>query len=210
MSVSTEVIAEVRSDTGKGASRRLRREGKVPGIVYGGRQDPLMISLAHNELVKHLDHEAFYSSILSLKVGDKTEQVVLKDLQRHPAKPFIQHIDFQRIMAKEKIRMQVPLHFINEDICPGVKSGGNVAHTVNEIEVLCLPGNLPEYIDIEMSEMDVGDSVHLSEIKLPEGVELAHAPDPDLPVVTVHGAHAAEEEEEGEGAVEEGGEESTE
>ncbi len=212
MSTSTDVNAEIRRDAGKGASRRLRREGKVPGIVYGGRKEPTMISLAHDDLIHRLDNEAFYSSILSLKLGGEVEQVVLKDLQRHPAKPFILHVDFQRVMAKEKIRMQVPLHFVNEETCPGVKGGGSVSHTVNEVEVLCLPGNLPEYIEIDMSDADVGFSVHMSDIKLPEGVELAHIPEPDIAVVSVHAAHAETEPEEGEEAAggEESGDENTE
>ncbi|WP_039960773.1 50S ribosomal protein L25/general stress protein Ctc, partial [endosymbiont of Riftia pachyptila] len=172
MSVSFEITAQPRSDTGKGASRRLRRTGMVPGIIYGGHQEPSMISLAHNELILHLDHEAFYSHILNLKVGDATEQVVLKDLQRHPAKPFIMHIDFQRISAGEKIRMQVPLHFTNQETAPGTKAGGQASHMLSDVEITCLPKDLPEFIEVDMGEMNVGDAIHLSELKLPAGVEL--------------------------------------
>ena len=131
-----------------------------------------------------------------MKIDGKAEQVVLKDLQRHPAKPFVLHADFQRISAGEMIRMHVPLHFINESIAPGVKKGGNVSHNITDVEISCLPKNLPEYIEIDLGTMEVGDSVHLSEIKMPQGVSLAHAPDPDLSVVTIHSGHAGGDEEE--------------
>ncbi|MGA7978659.1 MAG: 50S ribosomal protein L25/general stress protein Ctc [Chromatiaceae bacterium] len=198
MSESFEIDARSRADAGKGASRRLRREGLVPAIVYGGHQEPEMISLVHNDLVRHLQHEAFYSHVLDLKVGDNASKVVVKDLQRHPAKPFIQHVDFQRVSADEKIRMLVPLHFLNQDTAKGVKMGGAVSHNVTEVEIACLPKDLPEYIEIDMAEMVIGDIVHLSEIPMPDGVALAHDPDPDLPVVILHGGHAAGPEE-GEG-----------
>jgi large subunit ribosomal protein L25 len=208
MSVSFEIDAKPRADAGKGASRRLRREGLVPAIVYGGHQASEMISLFHKDLVRHLEHEAFYSHVLDLKVGDRASKVVLKDLQRHPAKPFIQHVDFQRVSADEKIRMLVPLHFLNEETARGVKMGGAVSHNITEVEVTCLPKDLPEYIAIDMAEMNIGDIVHLSEIPMPPGVALAHAPDPDLPVVMLHGAHAAGPEE-GEGEAGPGAEGST-
>jgi large subunit ribosomal protein L25 len=130
--------------------------------------------------------------------------VVLKDLQRHPAKPFILHADFQRVKMDEKLRMMVPLHFLNEDAAKGVKMGGVVSHNLNEIEVLCLPKDLPEFIGVDTAELDVGDIVHLSEVVLPDGVELAHAPDPDVPVVIIHGAHSGDEEEGEEAEGEEG------
>lgn len=195
-----QVDAQPRTDEGKGASRRLRRTGLVPAIVYGGHEEPEMISLAHNELVQHLDHEAFYSHILDLKVGEKSSKVVLKDLQRHPSKPFILHVDFQRVSAGEKIRMIVPLHFLNEETAAGVKKGGVVSHNITEVEVTCLPKDLPEFIAIDMVSMEVGDIVHLSQIPMPAGVELAHAPDPDEPVVIIHAGHGGPAEEEGEGA----------
>ena len=207
MSETFEVVAEPRADAGKGASRRLRRTGRVPAIVYGAHQDPEMISLHHNELIQHLDREAFYSQILKLKLGGSTSNVVLKDLQRHPAKPFILHVDFQRVKMDEQIRMMVPLHFVNESTSKGVKAGGVVSHNLNEIDVVCLPNDLPQFIQVDTKEMDVGDIIHLSEVVLPQGVELAHAPDPDVPVVIIHAAHAGEgveEEEASEG--EEGGE----
>lgn len=202
MSVSFDVIGLPRQDTGKGASRRLRRTGQVPAIVYGGHRDPEMISVSHSELLRHLNNEAFYSHILDLQVGDAKTKVVLKDMQRHPAKPFILHVDFQRVSADEKIRMVVPLHFENEHQAKGVKLGGRVSHAITEIEISCLPKDLPEFIGIDMTEMDVGDILHISEIPLPPGVELAHAPDSDEPVVMVHSGHAGgamgEEGEEGE------------
>jgi large subunit ribosomal protein L25 len=197
MSESFDVIAQPRTLAGKGASRRLRKAGLVPAIVYGGTQEPEMISLVHNDLIQSLDNEAFYSHILNLKVGDATASVVLKDLQRHPAKPFVQHADFQRISADEKIRMMVPLHFDNEATSKGVKAGGVVSHNLTELEIVCLPKDLPEFILIDLAQMAVGDVVHLSEVPLPEGVELAHAPDPDVPVVIVHGHHGGGEVEEG-------------
>ena len=201
MSASLEVTAQLRQDAGKGASRRLRRQGLVPAIVYGGDREPDRISLLHNELVRHLEEEAFYSQVLDLKVGEKAEQVVIKDIQRHPARPFILHVDFQRISAKEKIRMTIPLHFVNETVSKGAKHGGMVSHNLTEIEISCLPKDLPQFIEIDILDMDVGDIVHLSQIPLPPGVALAHAPDPDVPVVIIHGAQVQDME------AEEGGEE---
>jgi large subunit ribosomal protein L25 len=204
MSVSFDVEAQSRSDTGKGASRRLRREGLVPAVLYGGHQQPEMLALAHNQVVRHLQNEAFYSHVLNLKVGDVTTQAVLKDLQRHPAKPFILHMDFMRVTQDEKIRMVVPLHFIDEEKSKGVKAGGNVSHHITEVEVSCLPRDLPEFIPIDLLEMEIGDILHLSEIPMPEGVALAHAPDPDEPVIVMHGARSAAQSEEGEEGPEEG------
>jgi large subunit ribosomal protein L25 len=206
MSISFEVKAQARDDMGKGASRRLRRAGLVPGIVYGAHKEPTMISLVHNDLIKHLEHEAFYSHILDLKLGSKSEQVVLKDLQRHPSKPFILHADFLRVSAKEKLRVHVPLHFINEDVAPGVKQGGMVSHTVTDVEVSCLPKDLPEFIEVDMSGVEIGQSIHLSELVLPKGVELpllAQGADQDLMVVGIHAPRAASAAEEGEGEGEE-------
>ena len=200
MSVNFDVLAQRRSDTGKGASRRLRRQGLVPAIVYGGHQEPEMLALAHNLVVQHLEHEAFYSHVLNLKVGESTTQVVLKDLQRHPAKPFILHMDFMRVTQDEKIRMVVPLHFANEEISKGVKAGGNVSHHVTEVEVTCLPKDLPEFIPVDLLEMEIGDILHLSEIPMPAGVALAHAPDPDEPVIVMHGARLGGQAEGEEGA----------
>lgn len=195
------VNAQLRTDTGKGASRRLRHAGLVPGIVYGAHQDPAMISMVHSDLVQHLDHEAFYSHILTLNIDGKSEQVILKDLQRHPARPFVMHADFLRVSAKEKLKTNVPLHFAGEDVAPGVKAGGVVSHLLTEVEVNCLPGDLPEYIEVDISGLELGGAVMLSEIALPSGVELpALAQDDaqDVQVVSIHAAHVAAEEEEGE------------
>ncbi|MCG6897705.1 MAG: 50S ribosomal protein L25/general stress protein Ctc [Thiocapsa sp.] len=194
MSGSFEVFAQPRAVAGTGASRRLRREGRVPAIVYGGHREPEKVSVAHNDLLKHLEHESFYSHVLDLKIGDSSVKVVLKDLQRHPAKPFIQHVDFLRITQDEKLRLTVPLHFINEERCRGLKMGGQVSHAITEVEITCLPKDLPEFIGIDMSELEVGQILHLSEIQMPEGVTLAHTPDPDEPVVIIYGPRGAEEE----------------
>ncbi len=197
MSVSFDIDAVSRGDAGKGASRRLRREGLVPGIVYGGHKDPTMISVKHNELIRHLEDEAFYSHILSLTLDGNAESVVLKDLQRHPAKPFVMHVDFQRITAKDAIRMNVPLHFTNEDKCPGVKMGGTASHNITEVEIHCLPKDLPEFIAVDMAEVEMGQTIHVSDLVMPEGVELSHTLDPHAPVVSVQGARAEEGEDSG-------------
>ena len=191
-----EIDAQPRSDMGKGASRRLRRQGLVPGIVYGAGRDPELIALEHNDLVQHLDHEAFYSHILSLKQGADSQQVILKDLQRHPAKPFVLHADFLRVSATEKLRTQVPIHFINEERAAGVKMGGAISHHMTSVEIICLPNDLPEYIEVDMTELMVGDTVLMSGLELPAGVQL-YSLENDLPVVSVHSGHVTEEPEEG-------------
>jgi large subunit ribosomal protein L25 len=183
---------------GKGASRRLRQAGLVPGIIYGADKDPEMITVKHNTLIHQLEDEAFYSSILTVDVGSESQQVVLKDLQRHPAKPFIIHLDLMRVSKKTAIKMQVPLHFTNEETSPGVKGGGTASHNITDVEVSCLPGNLPEFIEVDCGALDVGDSIHLSDIKLPEGVEipvLALGEDHDTSVITVIAARAVKEDE---------------
>lgn len=200
MSVSFDVVAQPRSDTGKGASRRLRRQGLVPAVLYGGHREPELLSLIHNQVVQHLENEAFYSHVLTLRVGEADTQVVLKDLQRHPAKPFILHMDFLRVTQDEKIRMVVPLHFINEERSKGVKAGGNVSHHLTEVEVICLPKDLPSFIQLDLLEMEIGEILHLSEVPMPPGVALARAPDPDEPVIVMHGARATGQGEEEEGA----------
>ncbi|MEW8627707.1 MAG: 50S ribosomal protein L25/general stress protein Ctc [Candidatus Thiodiazotropha sp.] len=209
MSANFEVNAEVRSDTGKGASRRLRRAGMVPGIVYGAHQDPTPITVMHNEIAHSLENEGFYSNLLELKLDGKNQTVVLKDLQRHPAKPFILHVDFQRVQADEKIRLHVPLHFINESTCPGIKSGGQASHVMTDMEISCLPKDLPEFIEIDLGNLELGAVLHASEVTLPEGVDLiTHEGNEDPIVVTIHATHKSEEDEPTES--DEGGEESAE
>src|SRR5690606_15399359 len=183
--------AELRADAGKGASRRLRREGqKVPAIVYGGEAAPQNISIPHKDLLKQLENEAFYSSIVKLNVDGKTQDVIIKDLQRHPAKKLILHADFMRVSSTKKLHTRVPLHFVNEDICVGVKmQGGSIAHNLTELDISCLPGDLPEFIEVDLAEVQAGQIVHISNLTLPKGVEsvdLAHGADHDLPVVTVN------------------------
>ncbi len=165
--------AQVRTDAGKGASRRLRRlQDLVPAIVYGGGQPPQSISLSHKDFSRALENEAFYSHIVSLDIDGTAEDVIIKDLQRHPAKPRLIHADFVRIVKGQKITVNVPLHFINEDTCVGVKlNGGVISHIETDIEIICLPRNLPEYVEVDMAEVDIGDTIHLSDLKLPEGSE---------------------------------------
>ncbi|MET0072350.1 MAG: 50S ribosomal protein L25/general stress protein Ctc [Candidatus Thiodiazotropha sp.] len=206
MSANFEVNAQKRGDSGKGASRRLRRAGLVPGIVYGAHKDPTMISVPHNELAHSLENEGFYANLLSLKLEGKQETVVLKDLQRHPAKPFILHVDFQRVQADEKIRLHVPIHFVNESTCPGIKAGGQASHVMSDMEISCLPKDLPEFIEVDMSNLQMGTVLHASEVKLPEGVDIiTHEGNEDPIVLTIHTAHTTEIVEDEEAAPEEGG-----
>lgn len=195
-----ELTAEAREDVGRGASRRLRRSGKLPGIVYGANKEATAITLDHDDVVHHIEHEAFYSHILTLKLGKEKQKVVLKDMQRHPFKPRILHIDLQRVSESEELTMRVPLHFINEEKCIGVKrDGGVISHLVTELEITCLPKDLPEYIEVDMLNVNVGDTIHLGDLKLPEGVEaysLSHGGDTSAPVVSVHIPKLVTEEEE--------------
>ncbi len=180
MSESFIIEAEVRTDTGKGASRRLRHTDKVPAVLYGAGKDPVALTLSHNEMHHHLENEAFYSHILTINVGKKKEKAILKDLQRHPAKPRLMHVDFQRVDMKEKIRMHVPLHFMNEEDAPGVKAGGLVNHSATELHIVCLPKDLPEFIEVDLGELELDASLHVSDLTLPKGVEsvdLGHGDD---------------------------------
>ena len=195
-----ELKVQPRDNLGKNASRRLRRSGRIPGTVYGANKEPQSISLSHDDVLHQLDREAFYSSILTINIDAEREQVVLKDLQRHPYKPEILHIDFLRIDEKQKITMRVPLHFINEHLCTGVKSGGGVVSRImTELEISCLPGDLPEYIDVDLADVELGETIHLSDIVLPEGVEiyaLLSGGDASASVVTVSLPKGITEEEE--------------
>ncbi len=201
MSVSFELNAKPRPDVGKGASRRLRRQGKVPAVLYGAGKEPETLTFEQHEVLRQLQNEAFYSHILQVNVGSRKEQAILRDLQRHPFKPAILHMDLQRVTADAEVRVHVPLHFSNEDIAPGVKlQGGAVGRFRIEVEVSCLPKDLPEFIDVDLANLHMGETLHLSELKLPAGltlVELAHGgPEQDALVVNIHGHKAVTEEEE--------------
>jgi large subunit ribosomal protein L25 len=203
--------AEPRSDVGKGASRRLRRLAlRVPGIVYGGGEDPQMVSVLANDLVKAQKFETFYSQILELTVEGATQQVIVRDLQRNPARNDIVHIDFQRVRADQEMRVNLQIHVLGEDVCKGVRlSNGQIMHQMVEVEVECLPAALPEYLSVDVTDLDVGDSIHLSSIVLPEGVripELELGEDHDQPVVSIIESRVQEEPEEeaGEAAADEG------
>ena len=207
MAISFELNAEPRTDMGKGASRRLRHAGKVPAIIYGGDKAPEALTLSHNELLRNLEHEAFYSHILTINSGGSSTSAILRDLQRHPSKPVILHVDLQRVTADEELRTQVPLHIIGEDTCPGIKAGGLVSHDQTEVEVECLPKHLPEFIEVDISAMEVGDTLHLSDLKVPEGVtllELVRGEDHDLGVVSIHAKRGGGDEAEAEGGEEAG------
>jgi len=180
-----EINAEKRVGQGKGASRRLRRAGKAPGIVYGAGKEPQAIQVSNNDMLLHLEHEAFYSHILTLKLDGATEKVVLKDMQRHPFKPLIMHVDLLRVDEAKKLYMRVPLHFLSQDKCAGVKTeGGVISHLMTDLEIACLPKDLPEYIEVDVAEMHVGDTLHVSDLKMPAGVEIAG--DPEQAVVSCH------------------------
>ena len=206
--MSEQNLAAVsRTVTGKGSSRRLRRlENLVPGIVYGGKGEPTQIAIAQNVLIKALEDEAFYSSVVNLEIDGKVESVILKDLQRHPAKPIILHADFMRVDAKTEIVVSVPLHFVNEDKCVGVKmQSGKIMHEASEVEVRCLPADLPEFIEVDMTDVEAGTTLHISDLTLPKGVVSTQLTmDHDLPIAGVKkpGGAAASDEEGEEGSAE--------
>ena len=195
-----DLIAELREDQGKGASRRLRRAGLVPAILYGAGRPPRMLAFDHNKVVHEMENESFYSSVLNIKVGDKSQAAVLKDVQRHPAKPLIMHMDLQRIVEDEAIRMNVPLHFVGEDVAPGVKMGGGaISHLITDVEVSCLPKDLPEFIEVDVSALELNEMIHLSDLKLPGGVEipeLAQGAEHDQAVVSLQVRKGREESDE--------------
>ena len=187
--------AELRANLGRGNARRLRQAVKVPAIIYGGGQDPVGLVLEHHKVIKSLENEAVYSHLLTINVGGKQETAILKDLQRHPAKPVVMHMDFQRVSAAEKIRVHVPLHFINQETSVGAKKGGVVTHNLVDVEIVCLPDRLPEFLEVDIAQVDVGESVHLSDLKVPEGVELVallHGPEHDLPVAVIQPGRISE------------------
>jgi len=191
-----EFNANKRDGQGTGASRRLRRTGRVPGILYGGPTAPQQIDIDHNELFQLLRKEAFYSSVLNVKLDGVTEMCLLRDVQRHPYRPVILHVDFQRVDATHKLHQKVPLHFVNAEISPGVKlSGGMVQHVMSDIDVRCLAKDLPAFIEVDLKDMATGHSLHVSHIKLPAGVEavLHKGEDPVVATVIVRGGKAEEE-----------------
>ena len=199
MADKLDLVAEFRTDSGKGSSRRLRRAGKVPAIIYGAGREPRSLTFNHNDLLKATDHESFFSSILNVQVGDNVRAAILRDIQVHPSKHQIMHIDLQRVVENEKIHMEVPIHYINEATCVGVKiGGGTVQKTRTEVEVICFPRDLPEYLEVDIQNMEVDDLLHLSDIKLPEGVELTDLiadPPRDEPIVSVHVLRGSVEDE---------------
>lgn len=173
MSTEHKLSASIRKDEGKGASRRLRHAGVLPAVIYGGDAEPQSIQLDHEKVWIASQHEWFYASILTLEVDGKAQQVLLRDMQRHPYKQLIMHLDFQRVSANQPIRVNVPLHFINGETSPAGKSADvALTHEMNEVEITCLPADLPEGIEVDLASMDVGDTIHLSDVKLPKGVEL--------------------------------------
>ncbi|MDP1541845.1 MAG: 50S ribosomal protein L25/general stress protein Ctc [Polycyclovorans sp.] len=201
------VEAEPRVAQGTGASRRLRRTGKIPAIIYGGNDGPQNITISHNELLKQLKVEAFYAHILTIELEGKKVQAVLKDLQRHPVRDEVYHADFQRVVADQVLRKSVPLHFIGEDVAPGIKLGGGmIEHFINEVEIECLPADLPEFIAVDVSKLALGEVIHLADLSLPQGVtliELKH--DNNIGVVSCHLTKVGkldEEEAEGDEAAE--------
>ena len=180
-----EINAKERKSKGTGASRRLRHEGTTPGILYGGVKDAISLEIDTKELFMQFRHEAFHASILTLNLEGKKESVILRDFQMHPVRNNIQHIDFQRINENEKISVKVPFHFINEETAPGVKiEGGLVSHIMTEIDISCLPKDLPQYIEVDLGELAMGESIHLSEVTVPDGVELTSLTDENDPAIT--------------------------
>jgi len=223
MSDNIQLSAEPRADSGKGASRRLRRTGLVPAVVYGGDGDVQSISLVHNQFSHELENEAIYTQLIDLKIGQQSEEVILRDLQRHPFKNRILHADFFRIDKKKPINVVVPIHAVNTDDCVGVKlDAGMLTQVATEIEIICLPKNLPEYLEVDVAELHLGETIHLSELEMPEGVEivaLTYGEDHDSGVISVVKTRAEEiipdeapegVDEEGEAEGEEGGEEPSE
>ena len=199
MSASFNMTATVRSDHGKADVRRLRSTGQVPGVVYGDDKEPASIKMVHDDLMHNLEQEAFYSHILSIDIDGKKEDVVLKDLQRHPARAIILHVDFQRVSTTKEMKMHVPLHFINEEESAGIKEGGALNRLMAEIEVSCLASVLPENIEVDISALNVGDSIRLSELTMPEGVTITalnRGEEYDQSVVAVHKTRVETEDDE--------------
>ena len=197
MSNVFEFVAESRGLSGKSVARRARRQGNVPAIIYGGALAPQMLVLNHNEVIKHLEHEAVYSHVLDITVDGKTEKAILKGVQRNPARFQILHLDFLRVNMTESVKVHVPLHFINEQSSVGGKKGGIATHSLVDIEVSCLPSILPEFIEVNLAALDIGGTIHLSDLVLPAGIEivvLAQGPEHDLPVVSMMASKASKDD----------------
>ncbi|WP_062270052.1 50S ribosomal protein L25/general stress protein Ctc [Endozoicomonas arenosclerae] len=211
MSEAIALSAVARKDVGKGASRRLRRAELVPAVIYGGEQEPSQITLESRAIRKALESETFYSQIITLDVEGATQQVILKDIQRHPAKDFAMHLDFLRVDATHAVTTHIPLHFLNEDSCVGVKAGGAITHARVEVEVKCLPADLPEFIEVDMANVELGGHIHLTDLTIPQGVELLallQGEGHDLDVASVQPTRGGKDDEAEEAASEEeGGEE---
>lgn len=207
MSVQFELEAQPRDQKGTPAARRFRHNGQVPAVIYGAGQDNEALLLSQNELMHQLGVEAFHSAIISIKVNGGVQKAIVRDVQMHPYRPMVMHVDFQRVSETEELRINVPVHFVGEDDCPGVKlEGGIVSHLATDVEVVCLPSALPEYLEIDVSGLHLHQSLNLSDIKVPEGVELtalAHGGE-DQPIVAVLAPKVVEEEEEVEGEAIEG------
>lgn len=206
MRIGFEIQADSRDDQGKGASRRLRRRGKVPAIIYGGKLEPRQITLDHQNLMTMIENEKLYSSIIRIKVGAESQEAIIKDVQMHPAKNSIVHIDLQRVLENEKIRIHLPIHFHGAAGSPGVKTeGGVVSHRISDVEVACLPKDLPESLELDLSQMKLNDTKFLSDIALPGGVVIPQLQQGrNIAVVSVHAPRAAEPEPTAEGAAAEG------
>lgn len=205
MATKFELTGEKREGKGSSSSRRLRREGRVPAVLYGGAKGSVMLTFDHDAIHHHLENEAFHTSILTVTVDGEADQAILRDVQMHPYKPKVLHMDLQRISATEKLHMEVPIHLVGEDVAPGVKlQGGIVSRLMAEVDISCLPHQLPEFLTVDISQLNIGDSVHLSDIPLPEGVTittLAHGGE-DLAVATITTVRIVEEEVVEEAAVE--------
>jgi large subunit ribosomal protein L25 len=214
MSIELKLDATLRKEQGKGASRRLRRAKQVPAILYGAEKDAVALTVSEEQLLRLMREEAFFSQIIDVSIGGgKTEQVVLKDLQRHPFKPLVTHLDLQRIREGQTLRVHLPIHFLHEDTAKGVKQqGGVIHHDMIEVEIECLPKNLPEYLEVDLADLGMDEAVHVSQLKLPEGVTipaLDHDPDHDPAVVSIHAPRIAADEGEEEAGEEAAGAEAS-
>ncbi|MEW5009615.1 MAG: 50S ribosomal protein L25/general stress protein Ctc [Cycloclasticus sp.] len=197
MSTNFELAASIRKDLGKGATRRLRKEGVVPAVIYGAGSEPVSIGLDHNKLMHSTENEAFFSHILSIDVAGKEEKVIIKALQRHPSRSVLMHADFMRVNMSEKLKVHVPIHFVGEELSEGVKAGGVLTHDLVDVEIQCLPADLPEFIEVDVSGLAVGESLHLTDLTIASGLEivaLLQGADHDLQVVSVQANRASEVE----------------